>query len=621
MVSLPDPSPDWPDEFAPAPSLLRLLRRPRRSLASPRTIALALVAAGALPPIGLVALPGGLSMLGAPSSGIILTTALLLAPALVGFVVAMQGLEAVLVRLREEVAGEARQIVARVLLGALIVAYIFGLLAALPQEPAIAPSLLIAALNLAAGWLFLLNIIVNPRPSALRVYAALVSDVTLLSILLATGGGLTAALAVVYPYIAIANAEHHGRQTLFMTVGLEVLGFAAAAAGTSFWRERLALAGGMLAAVVLLPTYVGAILHRMADAKARAETANAAKNRFLFSLGDDLRAPLRTIARAGGTLDRDTLDPGLWDMISRIRLSARAMLLQLDDMLNYVRIDDGSFAPETRSFDLYRLVNGAVAALRSPAAERGTLLALHIDPRLPYQLRGWPHQFRQILVSLVTNALRQAAKAKLRINLSAFDLTSDRVTLRLTVASGAADRRLETADEAGDAEDESRHLGLSVVDRLARLMGGRLAAESDMRRGFSLEVDLPFEIDQASMALPLDLANLPMLIVTKDSELVGDLIEALEAWRGDPRWIGAGDTALLYLERFDPGARRPVMIVDGRGDVLEALSWTHRATELPEAEPPYVLFIADEARIDSVIGLADGELDGILPAPFTHTAL
>jgi DNA-binding response OmpR family regulator/signal transduction histidine kinase len=584
-------------------------------------VALVLVGAGVLPPIGLAALPGGLSVLGAPRIGIMLIAALLFTPALVGFAVALRGFDAVVARLRAEVGGECRQVVARVLLGALVLGYVFGLLAALPQDPAIGPTLLIASLNLAAAWLFLLNVVLEPRGSTLRRSAALVSDVLLLSILLAAGGGLTAALALVYLYIAIGNGEHYGPRALALTIALELLAFAAVLASTPFWRDRPLLAGGIVVAMVLLPAYVGAVLHRLGTAKTTAETANSAKNRFLAALSEDLRSPLRIIARAGTTIDRATLDPGLWDMIARTRLSARAMLLQLDDMLNYVKIDDGSFAPETRSFDLYRLANGAVAALRAPAAERGLTLALRIDPQLPYQLRGWPHEFRQILICLITSAIRRACKAKVRINLDPVELLEDRLTLRLTVASGFADRRLETADEAGDVDDESRHLGLAVADRLVGLMGGRLAAESDTRRGVSLSVELPFAVDQASLALPLDLANLPVLIVTKDGEFVGDLMGPLEAWRADPRWIGAGDAALLYLDSFDSGGRRAVMVVDGRGDVLQGLSWAHRALALPVPEPPFVLFVTDESRVDSVIGLVDGELDGILPAPFTHDAL
>ena len=623
-----DPSPEWPPDFsggAVAPPLLSWLRWPlwpNWREQSSRLVALAVVAAGALPPIGLAALPGGLSMLGAPRTGIVLITALLFAPALVGFAVALQGFDVVVARLRAAIGGEHRQIISRVLLGALILGYVFGLLAALPHDPAIGPALLIASLNLTAAWLFLLNVVIEPRPSTMRRYAALVADVALLSLLLAAGGGLTAALVLVYLYIAIVNGEHHGPRALALTVGFEVPAFGIVIASTGFWRERPLVAAGLLGAMVLLPAYVGAVLHRLGAAKTKAESANNAKNRFLASLGDDLRGPLRGIARAGSALDRAALDPALWDMIARTRLSARAMLLQLDDMLNYVKIDDGSFAPETRSFDLHRLASGAVAALRAPAAERGITLALRIDPTLPYQLRGWPHQFRQILICLLTNAIRQVDKAKVRVNFDAVERDGDRLALRLVVASGTGDRRLETADEtAVEADEDGRHLGLAVADRLIGLMGGRLTVESDPRRGLSLSVELPFAVDQASLALPLDLANLPVLIVTKDAELVGDLIEPLEAWRADPRWIGAGDAALLYLDGFEGGGRRPVLVVDGRGDVLQALSWAHRAAALPLSDPPYVLFIADEVRIDSVIGLADGELDGILSAPFTHAAL
>jgi DNA-binding response OmpR family regulator len=187
------------------------------------------------------------------------------------------------------------------------------------------------------------------------------------------------------------------------------------------------------------------------------------------------------------------------------------------------------------------------------------------------------------------------------------------------VASSLTDDRLETVDE--DSDEIGQPLGLAVADRLIGLMGGRLAVEIDPRRSLAMTVELPFAIDQASLALPLDLAHLPVLVVTKDAEFVGDLIEPLEAWRADPRWIGAGDQALAYLASFDPGTRRAVLIVDGRGDVLQALSWTHRAGAERGAESAYVLFVADEPRIDSVIGLADGELDGILPAPFTASAL
>jgi DNA-binding response OmpR family regulator len=70
-----------------------------------------------------------------------------------------------------------------------------------------------------------------------------------------------------------------------------------------------------------------------------------------------------------------------------------------------------------------------------------------------------------------------------------------------------------------------------------------------------------------------------------------------------------------------PDAQRPALIVDGRDDVLSGLSWAHRAGRANPSAAPYVLFVAAEARIDSVIGLADGVLDAILSAPFTPGVL
>jgi DNA-binding response OmpR family regulator len=152
-------------------------------------------------------------------------------------------------------------------------------------------------------------------------------------------------------------------------------------------------------------------------------------------------------------------------------------------------------------------------------------------------------------------------------------------------------------------------------------MGGRLAMEGGQWSGLSLVAELPFAIDQALLARPPDLAGLPVLIVSKDAELVDDLLTPLEAWHADAHWIGADDDALRYLAAFDQGTKRALLIVDGRGDVLQILGWAHRAAALRVATPPHTLFIADELHIDSIVGLADGELDVILPAPLNADVL
>jgi two-component system sensor histidine kinase RpfC len=585
-------------------------------------IAFVLLAAGALPPVGLVVLPGGLSILGTPRTGIVLIMALVFAPALVWVAIALQGCDTVLARLRVALPGEYLQIIARVSLGALVFGFVLGLLAAQPEEPAIPRCLLIGSLLLAVEWLALLQVVLDPRDSPLLRYVALVSDIVLFSILLAAGGSLTAALAPIYLCVVINSAANrHGPLALACAVLLGAVGFAAMAAVTPFWREERLLAGGMLAAIATLPLYVGVLLQRLGVAKTRSEAAIVAKDRLLAALGEDLRRALRTITRAGTHIDRAALDPEQWDTIAQMRLNARAMLLELGDISDFGEIDDDASKSGTRSFDLHDLASGAVAALRVLAAECDIDLAVRVDPRLPYQLRGRADQLRQILIGLATNAMRFARRARVGINMDAAASDDVRVTLRVAVVSDPRDSQLETADQTARLDDAGQRLGLAVVEQLVTLMGGRLGVDTQRRRGLSLVVELPFAVDREALALPPDLAQVPVLIISKDAELAGELSEPLEAWRADPRWIGAGDTALTYLARLGSGERRIVLVVDGRGDVLQALSWTQRAAVLAAWRSAHVMFIADELRVDSIVGLAGGELDSILPAPITADML
>src|SRR5579862_7787106 len=105
---------------------------------------------------------------------------------------------------------------------------------------------------------------------------------------------------------------------------------------------------------------------------------------------------------------------------------------------------------------------------------------------------------------MVANGLRHAGKAKLRIDLGAAALAGPMVVLRIAVSTGIAGNELETADAVAVPGEDRRHLGLAVIERLAGLMGGRLTVEPGSRAGFSLAAELPFVVDQALLARPLD---------------------------------------------------------------------------------------------------------------------
>src|SRR6202035_1280800 len=121
---------------------------------------------------------------------------------------------------------------------------------------------------------------------------------------------------------------------------------------------------------------------------------------------------------------------------------------------------------------------------------------------------------------LLTHAVQQVGKTRLRLALAAADVEAEQGRVRITVTSGGADAPDPDPDLSVLDGDAGRPLGLAMVERIVGLMGGELAAERDARGARHLVVELRFSIDRASLALPLDLAHLPALIVTKDQRFV-----------------------------------------------------------------------------------------------------
>ncbi len=556
-------------------------------------------------PVWVAVVPGGLSLAVVPQSGIVLATALIAAPAAAALGVSWRGLRALVTAPAQ---GDAARAIGRVSMAAAMLAYGVGLGAVVPYEDAVAGCVVVAALGLACAWLFLLHAIVAPAPSAIRRAVALAVDIGLVAAFLHAGDFLTAAWSAAYLYLAIRDGGS------WPTVAAALAGFATVVATTAFWWGQPLLSLGTAAAIALVPAYVAALLRAAAGSAVATAGEAAARTRLYAALGDGVRESLKALLRAGARLDRTDLSPQEAEIIARMRLSARAALVQIDEMPTYAAIETGDFAPETRSFDLYQLVHGAVAALRPQAADRGTALSVRIDPRLPYELRGWPHQLRQLLMMLVAGALRGSERAAIAVQLDLVEIAGDSVQLRVVV-------REQGGRVVPGAAARGNDPALAAAARLAAAMGGRFARAGTAKKELELSAELPFALDRAAAALLLDLDRLPVLIVTEDSGFAAELAASLRQWRAIPRWIGAGEGAFAHVEALMPDTQRPALIVDGRDDVLSGLSWAHRASRANPSAAPYVLFVAAEARIDSVIGLADGVLDAILSSPFTPGVL
>ncbi len=594
---------------------------------------LALALGGILPPIGFIALPDALALIGPLPTAISLIGSLLLAPAAIGVVAALLGLERVRGRFRARADKEHEHAIVRVLVQVLLLGYSFALAVFEPGADAVAPCLLLTVLALAGGWSFLLHVVLSPAPSGLRRNTALIADVALLSAFLHFGGALTAAWYPLYLLATFYIGLRLGLGALVVSAVGSVAGFAATVALTPFWQQQQLLVVGLVVALVLLPVGMAMLIRTVTRYRDEAAAAAAARARFVTVIGRGLRGPVDAmmhVAASGDPPDHDEASNGAVPLA----LPTRALLSQISEILDLATIEAGQFAPAIETFDLHALVNDALALLRPAAAQHGVALALRLDPSLPWRLRGWPRQFAQILNSLVIEAIAGSEAGTIRIDLGAVDRADEIVQLRLTIRDHAGEGATSERDPAYDpfAADLSADtavtaghdgFGLAVVRRLVELMGGRITlGDMPSRRpgqGRRWVVMLPLAVDDSGDEPGLDLAQRPVLLVTEDSQFAGELAEPLNAWNADTRWVGGLEDALIYVERFDTPCC-PILIVDGRARVLPALSFVHRAAGL-RAAPPLVLFVADGAQIGSLAELGDGELTGLLPAPLSDRLL
>jgi signal transduction histidine kinase/HPt (histidine-containing phosphotransfer) domain-containing protein len=574
-----------------------------------------------MPPLAFTAHSGQLGLIGGVPVSIALTGLLILAPALVCLVAALVGLDGVRESFRVRGDKEHEQAVLRVFVAALAVVYGFVGEAAVTSGEFAPACQIVAALGLAGAWGFLLLTILDPVPSPSRYYLGAVFDAALLSAFLHWGAMLTAPWFPVYLLATFYAGFRFGPAALAVVSIANLVGFAAVVAATPFWHEEALLAGGLVIAMIVLPAYVGSMVREVAESRAAAAAAQAARTRFLMVISQALRAPLDAMLGSAADRRAGEREPETLAMAP----SARALLSQVNNILDFSALEAGAFVPAVEAFDLHRVVNETLAERRAEAAARGLRLRVHIDPALPYRLRGWPQQLAQILDYLVARALEVTGAGVVRVAIDASGGNGNTIHLRLAVRDEGmpipeidAEKLFDPfAGAAAARSAPSAHgaFGLAVVKRLVELMGGQIVVDSGggAARGGAFTITVPLDVDEPAVESDIDLGNCLVLIATEDSQFASEIAEPLNAWHGDPRWIEGFEGTLDFAERRDDKACS-ALIVDGRTHVLAALSFAHRAVSGPAA-PSFVLIVAEASQIDRLVELADGELDGVLAAP------
>ena len=372
-------------------------------------------------------------------------------------------------------------------------------------------------------------------------------------------------------------------------------------------------------------------------AKELAESANRAKSEFLANISHEVRTPLNGIMGMLQLCLQFEVQPELGEYMRTALESSRNLLRVLNDVLDFTKVDAGKMELLEREFDLDEMLAQAVNFFKALAMDKRISLELQTPPSLG-RFVGDEGRLRQILFNLMGNALKFTDKGTVTLEAWPVGGSGDRQRILFAVRDqgiGIPADKLDYIFESFTQVDGSYSrryqgtgLGLPIVRRLVRLMGGNISVESQENEGTAIFFTIPLQAggpkseadEQAPQAAEVQVRPLHVLLVEDDVVNMTMARRTLEKMGHSVTCAGTGKEALECLQA--PGV--DVVLMDIQMPEMDGMEATRIIRTDPRFTPyahvPIIALTAHAMAGDRERFLAEG-MDDYLAKPFDHARM